>query len=177
MPDELVTVSAAKVLKQICDSLDKAQQELDSSLSQIESWLQLKNAGPDSSEVTLQQFVTKRESELLRLRGHVQSALGAVHMLAVMPSHSTDSREPQDDGVDPKPSQGNTSVVVTGVSATTIHRMSEVEESLKLTPQQTLERCVATQHYVDSKLRERWQFFVKRGRERRAVSFPGQMTV
>ena len=68
-------------------------------------------------------------------------------------------------------------MAVAGVSATTVHRMSEIGESLKLSRQQTLERCVATQNYVDSKLREGWQFFIKRGRERRAVSFPGQFSV
>jgi hypothetical protein len=177
MPDELVTVSAAHVLTQISDSLRKAQKQLENTLNEIGSFLRPSSAGSPSPDAPLQNFVLGRQAELLGLRGDIQSALGAVGMLDVISPRPTDSRAPADDIADVKPSERDMTVIVAGVSATTVHRMSEIGESLKLSRQQTLERCVATQNYVDAKLRERWQFFIKRGRERRAVSFPGQNTV
>ena len=177
MPDELVTVSAAHVLQQISGSLDKGQKQLDNTLNQIGSVLRPASAGASFTDATSRDFVAEREAELLRLRGDIQSALGAVRMLDVISPSSAGSPRPEPDIADVTPSKQDTSVIANGVSATTAHRMSEIGESLKLSPQQTLERCVATQNYIDSKLRERWQFFIKRGRERRAVSFPGQSTV
>jgi hypothetical protein len=48
---------------------------------------------------------------------------------------------------------------------------------MNMTDQQSLERCVATQNFVDTKLREGWRFFIKRNRERRPVTFHGQTAV
>jgi hypothetical protein len=36
--------------------------------------------------------------------------------------------------------------------------MTEIQSALNLTDQQTLERCVGTQTYVDDRLRDGWQF-------------------
>jgi hypothetical protein len=176
MPDELITVSATQVLNQVRDSLGSAQQKLNNTIDEIESFLRPKTPQP-IADTTHEQFITQRESDLLKLRGDIESALGALRMLQVLPARSMGSRKSEDDVAELMRSEPDTSVAVAGVSATTVHRMSEIGESLKLSRQQTLERCVATQNYVDSKLREGWQFFIKRGRERRAVSFPGQFTV
>jgi hypothetical protein len=176
MPDEVVTVSAAQVLRQVRDSLDKAQNDLNRILERIRSLAPSDGDELPSRDETWQNFIAERESELLELRGDVQSALGTVRMLQISP-RLTNPRSRGDNGADLPQSEEDTSVAITGISATTAHRMSEIGESLKLTPQQTVERCVATQNYVDSKLREQWQFFIKRGRERRAVTFPGQSSV
>ena len=95
MPDELVTVSAAHVLQQISGSLDKGQKQLDNTLNQIGSVLRPASAGASFTDATSRDFVAEREAELLRLRGDIQSALGAVRMLDVISPSSAGSPRPE----------------------------------------------------------------------------------
>lgn len=64
-----------------------------------------------------------------------------------------------------------------GAAPTTQHRMAEMCSTLRIDDAQALDRSVATQWYVDARLREGWRFVMHRGRERRAVSFPGQQAM
>ena len=172
MPRELIGVSASKALSQVCDSLNKAQVGLESILSRIRGSINPPTAGGPASGP---QLIAEVEADLSRVRADVQTASGIVGMLESVQEDSADSlRLTGDNETSMLPSNSEMSIALSGVSATSIHRMSEIKDSLKLTDQQALERCVATQHYVDSKLHEGWRFFIQKGRERRAISFPGQ---
>jgi hypothetical protein len=174
VPDELITVSAGRLLSQIREGLGSAQSDLGRVLGLIGPLLR---PPPGSPAASWQTTVAEVEALLSKVRGDVHGALNALTALEAVPRDAAAAPDRLTDGKgradEAARSAGEPSLSL-GASTTTRRRMSEIGESLKLTDEQTLERCVATQYYVDSKLRERWQFFIKRGRERRAVSFPGR---
>jgi hypothetical protein len=192
MADELVTASAAQVLMEIRDRLHKAQEDLDRILKGIGSRLRpstdvdaaqgspQSTVSPTASDEVWRQFAATIEGDLWKLRGDLVSALSAAHTLEVRPSGSEAGSErptSTSDEIGAKAPEPAATLSLSGVSATTLHRMSEIGASLNMTDQQSLERCVATQNFVDTKLREGWRFFIKRGRERRPVTFHGQTAV
>jgi hypothetical protein len=180
MGDELVTVSATQVLQQIQENSANAVSDLDEALGTIGDLLRPPTGeGPylddSSSRVVAQVEVKLRES-----RGSIQNLLSAANLLKVARAQPTDPPEHMPDvrGSTPEPPSGDDTLLLgAGMSPTTRYRMSEISGSLRLGDQQTLERCVATQYFVDTKLREGWRFYTKRGRERHAISFPGQIAV
>jgi hypothetical protein len=179
MPDDVstISVSAAKVLTQTTGRLQQANSHLAEILQRIESAL-----WPDEPQLNLTtqplwRSLAEIQSDLLKLRGDLQSAVDTVRVLQSLPQ--TVSREPDASSAgeqaetEAKPLGSDRAVASTELSATSAHRMSEIRDTLSLTEQQALERCIATQFFVDSRLREGWRFFIKRGRERRAVAFHG----
>jgi hypothetical protein len=175
MPDELIVASTTKLLKGIHFRIQQLQKELDAAVFEASKALRPPRGDTEEPDylATLQQV----DAKLHVLKSHLEALADAVNALNAIP---IEAEEGNVGAVDVTPtSSGRTgegpTVVLSGMSPTTLHRMSEIATSLRIGNEQVVERSVATQSFVDSKLRERWRFFMKRGRERRAVNFPGQV--
>ncbi|MFD3401553.1 hypothetical protein ACFWUU_12775 [Kribbella sp. NPDC058693] len=177
MVDEVISVSAASLLGRANRNLQDALEDLDGILQTVGSSL----AGPEIDGPPGQRPASFREAlestqlDLIKLLGRLRSTSDILQVLTPTKQASTTPRLSADQPGDAQ--ESSRTVPLAGVSVTTLHRMTEIQDSLKLTEQEAFERCVATQAYVDDRLRGGWRFFVTRGRERRSVSFPGQQAV
>lgn len=166
MANENVSAPVAGILQQARGNLGDAVSSIEQLRGVIADALKPTAPPADLPRESERSTLQRVQLELAEVLGRLRGTRDLVQVLTpVGDADSTSADTPPD------------VLPLAGVSATTLHRMSEIQSALKLTDQQTLERCVATQTYVDDRLRDGWQFTINRGRERRAVTFPGQMAV
>lgn len=176
MADEVLTVSAAGLLDQARGNLTAALTELRELLDAIREALNqtgdVPDRGPTRQPAAYRPALESTQLRLTELHGTLRGTLGLIEVLTL----TSRSVLPPANSV-AEAQESSDAIPLGGVSATTRHRMTEIRDSLSLTDQETLERCVATQAYIDERLRGGWRFSIARGRERRTVSFPGQLAV
>jgi hypothetical protein len=178
VPDDAVGVSAMAVLRELRLGVGRARSSLEDALEEIRRAFN-EDRGQGAEEVDPWATLADVERQLFQLRTDLEAARVAEALLVPVsdepaPPTAEDARAAHTGAADVRGRARLFDPLAETMSATTYRRMSEIAETLRLSDAQAVERCVATQHYVDARLREGWQFFIRRGRERRAVSFPGQ---
>ncbi|GAA1707049.1 hypothetical protein GCM10009745_63630 [Kribbella yunnanensis] len=170
MVDEIISVSAANVLGRAQTNLRDAVDGLDRILQAVRS--ELSDSGYDEPAgrpaSPYRSTLAATQLDLVELLGRLRSTADILEVLtATRQVGPTAARR----------AEAPSAIPLARVSVATQHRLKVIQDALKVDEQEACERSVATQAYVDDRLRAGWQFFVTRGRERRSVTFPGQHAV
>ena len=185
MPDDFVAVSSAAAVRALQDGLGRTRSNLEEALDILDRALRVSDPvddqdddDTDSREIDPRSALASAARLLSRVRADLEGARVAASLLvpATEPTPRIVGQEGQQVSRRTSETTGGATfkAIPEGMSPTTDRRMAEIADTLRLSDAQAVERCVATQHYVDARLHEGWHFFIKRGRDRRAVTFPGQ---
>jgi hypothetical protein len=183
MPDEWITISTGAVLDRMRARIKELQTDLQNTVERISGLLHPRSEvdRPSTAEPDYRGVLQELEAKLEGLSAKLAGLADAAHVLKAVPRDAGKPEEvvaaAQATGTLAERPDQRPTFMLSDMSPTSLNRMSEMATSLRVTDQQALERSIATQHFVDAKLRERWQFHMRRGRERRAVTFPGQAAI